>query len=73
MTILPWDGKIMLYFVGALILFGLPLVAAWFFGLCFPSCFGLEFYEQEDVPEQESLTYCLPSFNITTATLEDGF
>ncbi len=63
----------MLYIAAALILFGYPSLAFWLFGLCTPCLFGLEYYEQEDVPEQEYLTYKLPSFDITTETLEEIF
>ncbi len=63
----------MLYAVALLILLGYGIIAIWFFAFSLPSIFGLEYYEQEDVPEQEVMTYELPSFNITIVTLEDVF
>lgn len=63
----------MLYAVALLTLLGYGIIAIWLFALALPSIFGLEYYEQEDVPEQEVMTYELPSFNITIVTLEDVF
>ena len=63
----------MLYAVALLTLLGYGIIAIWFFAVSLPSIFGLEYYEQEDVPEQEVMTYELPSFNITIVTLEDVF
>lgn len=63
----------MLYAVALLTLFGYGSIGLFFLGISLPSIFGLEFYEQEEVPEQEAMTYELPSFNITTVTLEDVF